>query len=419
MYGRRIGYYQMWVRIIRVTVIIRISDLMTDGGSDEPNVSNDGSTDLTVWLIDQMGNEASTAYVPSNGQTSRRLSYDPAMDALKRRSKGILKEQRAQGSTESSDSGYGQQMVFQKNRCTSQTRRFHRQRSRDSDENTATVPTTTSGSSSVTSSGQFGDFLSIPQPFEGGHPAPGQMPRKGSYQGTARALIVASALGADRRRSRSLCNQQIVLPQAAPPCKGSATTSNASANTSANASRRASTTSLPSIARLRIQQCYKAAKPFIGPQILKRACAQRPEMRAFVSHLPDETLEQMGKDIHQLIAQCVASIEDADRITALSHAYGEKQADLCGVGFRPEYLSAIADASIAECVRLDNGAHKRCETFLAWSNLMESMFSGVRDGFYARIRYQRRLSLPQHRTMLVKQGSFDVRSTGMSLDSAC
>lgn len=81
---------------------------------------------------------------------------------------------------------------------------------------------------------------------------------------------------------------------------------------------------------------------------------------------------------------------------------------LCNFGFRPEYFSIIADATIAECVRLDGGTHKRCETLLAWSQLMAFMFSGVRDGYYAEIRQQRRSSLPQHRVALVKQNSGNV-----------
>lgn len=42
---------------------------------------------------------------------------------------------------------------------------------------------------------------------------------------------------------------------------------------------------------------------------------------------------------------------------------------------------------------------------MAWSQLVQFMFSNVRDGFYAEVRVQRRRSsLPQHR-MLLKQQS--------------
>lgn len=91
-------------------------------------------------------------------------------------------------------------------------------------------------------------------------------------------------------------------------------------------------------------------------------------------------------------------------------------AQLCNLGFRPEFFSTIADATIAECVRLDGGAHKRCETLLAWSQLMAVMFSSVRDGYYAQIRAQRRSSLPQHRQIL-KQASIENRNSSFENDA--
>jgi hypothetical protein len=50
------------------------------------------------------------------------------------------------------------------------------------------------------------------------------------------------------------------------------------------------------------------------------------------------------------------------KVAATSFAFGEMHAQLCNLGFRPDFFSAIADATIAECVRLDGGAQKRCET---------------------------------------------------------
>lgn len=92
----------------------------------------------------------------------------------------------------------------------------------------------------------------------------------------------------------------------------------------------------------------------------------------------------------------------------MARAFGEQHAALCSLGFRPDYFAPIADAAIAECVRLDGGAHKRCETLLAWSQLIAAMFTGVRDGYYARVRMQRRTSLPQQqRLMLNQQISFE------------
>lgn len=75
-------------------------------------------------------------------------------------------------------------------------------------------------------------------------------------------------------------------------------------------------------------------------------------------------------------------------------------ARLSSVGFRPDYLTPIADAAIAECVKLDGGAHKRCETLSAWSQLIAVMFTNVRDGYYEMMRRQRRVSLPHFQARL-------------------
>lgn len=104
------------------------------------------------------------------------------------------------------------------------------------------------------------------------------------------------------------------------------------------------------------------------------------------------------------------------KISEISHQFGGMYAQLCNYGFRPEFFSTIADASIAECVRLDGGAHKRCETLLAWSQLMAIMFSSVRDGYYAQIRAQRRTSLPQHRPM-IQQTSIEIRNLSSENDA--
>lgn len=102
------------------------------------------------------------------------------------------------------------------------------------------------------------------------------------------------------------------------------------------------------------------------------------------------------------------------QITDISNRVGEMYAQMYNYGFRPEFFSTVADATIAECVRLDGGTHKRCETLLAWSQLMAFMFSGVRDGYYAEIRQQRRSSLPRH--ALPKQSSCDIRNSSFDMD---
>uniref|UniRef100_F1LCQ5 Globin domain-containing protein n=1 Tax=Ascaris suum TaxID=6253 RepID=F1LCQ5_ASCSU len=207
---------------------------------------------------------------------------------------------------------------------------------------------------------------------------------------------------ADRRRSKSLCGQQMKNE-----CQSVANSLHASQNITTSG-RRSSNALVPPLTRLRIQQCFKAARPPIGQQILKRACILRSEMRLFLAHLPDDMVDELAIDLYTFISNCVENIDDPDRVNALARAFGEQHAALCSLGFRPDYFAPIADAAIAECVRLDGGAHKRCETLLAWSQLIAAMFTGVRDGYYARVRMQRRTSLPQQqRLMLNQQISFE------------
>ncbi|VDM69395.1 unnamed protein product [Strongylus vulgaris] len=132
-------------------------------------------------------------------------------------------------------------------------------------------------------------------------------------------------------------------------------------------------------------------RPTMGDAILKRAANNRAELRAFLGRLNDQQLEHMGKQFYSLIAESVEKIDRAELVQQHARAFGETYAGLCHLGFRPDFFAALADAAIAECVKLDGGAHKRCETLLAWSQLIGAIFTSVRDGYYSRVRYQRRI----------------------------
>ncbi|KAI6240086.1 hypothetical protein M3Y99_00493500 [Aphelenchoides fujianensis] len=225
--------------------------------------------------------------------------------------------------------------------------------------------------------------------------------RKGSC---TESMVMSLEAPNNRRRSRSLCSQQMKAD-----CQSvqSAQNGNNNNSSSGSGSRRSSNGTLPSLTRLRIQQCYKHAKPTIGHQILKRATTIRSEMKNFLAYLSEDRVEELAAELTNFITDCVNNIESAENITEISKMFGRMHVPLCNYGFRPDFFSIIADATIAECVRLDGGLHKRCETLLAWSQLMAFMFSGVRDGYYSEIRQQRRSSLPQHR-LLLKQNSTNV-----------
>ncbi|KAK6019929.1 globin, partial [Ostertagia ostertagi] len=201
----------------------------------------------------------------------------------------------------------------------------------------------------------------------------------------------------DRKRSRSLCGVQMAQDAqavgVAAMTKTNDDTRGASLTAAANGgSRKMSTGGL--------------VPPTIGDAILKRAMSNRPEMRTFMSRLSDQQIDIMGKQFYSLIADSVEHIEHPEAVQQHAKAFGESYAALCQLGFRPDYFAPLADAAIAECVKLDGGAHKRCETLLAWSQLISAIFTSVRDGYYSRVRYQRRSSLPQG--MISKQLSIDL-----------
>ncbi|CAJ0596674.1 unnamed protein product [Cylicocyclus nassatus] len=234
---------------------------------------------------------------------------------------------------------------------------------------------------------------------------------KSAATGTPKQLTVEAAelnylqpLTPDRKRSRSLCTAQLLQDtQAAAAQKQLEDRGSGALMTNGN--RKMSTGLVPQLNRLRIQQCFKAARPTMGDAILKRAASNRSEFRSFMSRLNDQQTEHMGKQFYSLIAESVENIERAELIQQHARAFGETYAGLCQLGFRPDFFSALADAAIAECVKLDGGAHKRCETLLAWSQLIGAIFTSVRDGYYNRVRYQRRSSLPQN--TLTKQLSLE------------
>ncbi|KAI6177622.1 hypothetical protein M3Y97_00927900 [Aphelenchoides bicaudatus] len=188
--------------------------------------------------------------------------------------------------------------------------------------------------------------------------------RKGSCS-DVQNMVVMSSLEApnanNRRRSRSLCSQQMKND-----CQSvQQQNSQGNNNNSGTASRRSSNGTLPSLTRLRIQQCFKHAKPTIGQQILKRACTLRSEMKTFLAYLNEDKVEELSQELHNFVTDCVNNIENAECITEISRQFGRMHVQLCNYGFRPEYFSIVADATIAECVRLDGGNHIK-DVRLCW-----------------------------------------------------
>ncbi|CAI2348582.1 unnamed protein product [Caenorhabditis sp. 36 PRJEB53466] len=221
-------------------------------------------------------------------------------------------------------------------------------------------------------------------------------------------LSPLTASSNDRRRSRSLCSAQMK-----DDAQAVAAQHNKEKEEKAGGSggRKASSGLVPSLNRLRIQQCFKAAKPCIGDAIMKRAAASRAEMRSLLSKMNEKQIECLSKQMYELITDAVENADKSDKVLTHARQFGGTYASLVPLGFRPDLFASLADAAIAECVKLD-GVHKRCETLSAWSQLFSALFTGVRDGYYQQVRHQRRTSLPQN--TITKQLSVDFSKTSES-----
>ncbi|CAJ0941531.1 unnamed protein product, partial [Mesorhabditis belari] len=216
-----------------------------------------------------------------------------------------------------------------------------------------------------------------------------------------------------RPRSRSLCAQQI---------EADVQTVNANSpllspqvnRENGRETRKHSTGVVPSLNRIRITSAFKIAKSSMGEAILKRASASRPEIRLFLVKLNEEQMSELGRVLFEMIGEGVARLDSADHVQNAGKSAGAAFAVLSPMGFRPDFFAPLADAAIAECVKLDAGSHKRCETLLAWSQLVSALFSAVRDGYYSRIRYQRRSSLPQGQLQIQRVPSLDLCKNAIS-----
>lgn len=68
---------------------------------------------------------------------------------------------------------------------------------------------------------------------------------------------------------------------------------------------------------------------------------------------------KLSRKNKEVFSEAVAHLDSAEEILTKARLYGESYAALCPMGFRPDLFSSLADAAIAECVKLDAGLHKR------------------------------------------------------------
>uniref|UniRef100_A0A0K0FI93 Globin family profile domain-containing protein n=1 Tax=Strongyloides venezuelensis TaxID=75913 RepID=A0A0K0FI93_STRVS len=192
-----------------------------------------------------------------------------------------------------------------------------------------------------------------------------------------------------------------------PSSKESSSTTTPTTPTPTNNGRRNSTQGqiLNPLAKSRIKHCLRNTPPKFGHLIMRRMCQQRPEIRNFIQNLSEDCVNELSNSVAEFLFATVENIDDLPTIQRLATEFGESYVQYVYSGFRPEFFSQIADTYIAESLKLDGGGmHKRCEALLAWSQFMQLIFTNVRDGYYGKLRAQRRSSLPANKLYATKVG---------------
>ncbi|KAL4003720.1 hypothetical protein ACH3XW_8770 [Acanthocheilonema viteae] len=141
-----------------------------------------------------------------------------------------------------------------------------------------------------------------------------------------------------------------------------------------------------------IQSCFQNPHEIIGHKILQRAYEKRNGFANFYAKLSSDEKDDIEEGIKVLLKKTVANINFMDEVQRLAEEFGGKHVKFRVLGFKPEFFGAYADATITECIFLDNAMHPTHQTLTAFSSFITVVYSSVRDGFYEEMRRMRRAS---------------------------
>uniref|UniRef100_A0A1I7VAM6 GLOBIN domain-containing protein n=1 Tax=Loa loa TaxID=7209 RepID=A0A1I7VAM6_LOALO len=138
-----------------------------------------------------------------------------------------------------------------------------------------------------------------------------------------------------------------------------------------------------------IQACFGNHHNKIGYRICMRVFEKRPDYQSFVFALGKERWLNASAELRDYLNNVVSKVHDVAAVKEMSRHYGERHVPLKKYGFKPDFWVSIADAMAIECIILDMANHQPTETVMAWSQLTSLMFTSIRDGYYAALRFQR------------------------------
>uniref|UniRef100_A0AC35UD55 RGS domain-containing protein n=1 Tax=Rhabditophanes sp. KR3021 TaxID=114890 RepID=A0AC35UD55_9BILA len=177
-----------------------------------------------------------------------------------------------------------------------------------------------------------------------------------------------------------------------------------------------------------IQSCFTSPHESIGKRIMKRACEKRADFAKFYFDVELDIKEEIESGIKMYLKKTVANISFMDEVIRLSEEFGGQYVSYRAIKFKVDFFAIVSDATITECMYLDNAVHAKHQILGAFSQFISLMFSSVRDGFYNEMKRMRRssnsFSMSSGGSFRKKQGSgedsghdLSPRSLSPSLDS--
>lgn len=160
-----------------------------------------------------------------------------------------------------------------------------------------------------------------------------------------------------------------------------------------------------------IRQAWETSKRMdVSARIYQRVFEKRPEMREVFAVIGPNAWSDEAKKFAEFMDGVVSNLADMQEIERLSLDMGRRHGQWRTYGFKSEFWVIFADAMTTECLYLDAGVHPAPDVLGAWATLIGLIFGWVRDGYYEKLRLQRRLSR--------KSSSKSTPSSGRSYSSS-
>ncbi|CEF68002.1 Hypothetical protein SRAE_2000266300 [Strongyloides ratti] len=141
-----------------------------------------------------------------------------------------------------------------------------------------------------------------------------------------------------------------------------------------------------------IKYCMENARGDIASRIISRMAHKREDFALFITNLNTDQLNEFTGALRDYMNQVLKHVHSADKIREISMQFGILQVSRREWGFKADFFACMANSITTECVFLDGAAHQPTEAIEAWAELVELMFTNIREGYYQQIRYLRRRS---------------------------